>query len=1222
MSPLEIPWARPRLVASLDLRRHAIIEASAGTGKTYTLEHLVLELVASGVPIEEILVVTFTDKATREMKQRVRDRLTTARRALPPDDPLAQRLGVALASFDRAAISTIHAFCQRALTEHAFVSGRPFTQERVDGRESFAAALRSALRRGLASSSPTRGAWQSALSAIGGAAPVAELERVLHAWAREPGEVRPVFEPLVAARALLALPTAEGLVELRWREIEASIPSLTTRARVRDALFALAEGLSGGRARLAEATARGDETAVLVDRVWGEVLAWARGTNDPRGGESHIALVRRSLAHEPTLSQALELLHPMIGSPVPYLRRAVLPEVIAAWHEEKETRGALDFDDMLLDLRDALASDPAVRSALRARYRHALVDEFQDTDEVQWEIFRRLFVDPPDPGAPVPAYPRTLVVIGDAKQAIYGFRSADVHAFDAACRDLEAAGGVRARLGESYRSSAAMLEAVHRILLPEGDEPPFFTGLARYEHPLACGVPERRAFDADGSEAPALVVQHLVGTPELRLPLIRRAHADAIAREIERLVGGGLRIADAGASPRAVRLDEIFVLTRSAAEGQDVAQALRRRGVPHAFFKQDGLLRTDEARHVLDVLRAVDARHDRMLTTRALLGPFFGVALRDLPAAHALASDHPAARLLRRWHELAEQGRTAALLRSMLEDSGLSRRELYLHQSERALVNYRHLLELLSELATRRRLHVADLVAELARRIDAAHDPRSGAGDEDVQRLESERDAVQILTMHKSKGLEAEVVFLFGGLGKPPRRTLGPRVLHEPVGERVRRVAWAGSDDALDDATRARLRDEVRHEDERLYYVALTRAKRRLYLPYFGPPPPPAPRREDVAYDPPHLKGPYRVLNERLRALAERGRLGGLAFETIEVTPRARGRSAAVVLPAPEVHALAELPQAPSSELVRAKERFAGFEVTSYTRMKAGREDEGLAELPPAQQLRWSEAREPTLASTNADGPGGAAFGVLVHGVLEDLLRPRPGGAEPPRDLAALRAHPSLTRRAASHGSDETEREACALLVERALCTPLRHALLSLPAGLGSVGRRAVEMPFLFPVPERSHPPFGVVGPGTSELRIERGFVRGVVDLLFEHEGRTFVVDWKTDRLASYAPEALAAHVEESYRVQGALYTLATLRALGITDAHAYDRFGGIFYVFLRGLAEDEGGARNLGVHGFRPAFDEVCAWERMLREQDGLWGYPLPRRRHGWAAEVPEVQP
>jgi exodeoxyribonuclease V beta subunit len=1225
-------WERPAILAALDPSRHAIIEASAGTGKTYTLEHLVLELVAAGVPIEQVLVVTFTDKATREMRLRVRQRLVAVRAALHTSgragsDPLAARLGVALGAFDRASISTIHAFCQRALAEHAFVSGRPFALERVDARETFGAALRTALRRGLAAGSPSRGAWTSALEAIGGTAPVAALETLLHGWARERGEVRPVLEPAEVARALLAAPSAEELVGERWRAVEAAIPSLTTRARVRDTLFELAGVLDPHRDTLERLLATPELAPALANvPVWGGVIAWASRSRDPRGGESHAWLCARHLAHDGELGPAFARIHLSLGSPVPYLRYAVLPEILGAWADEKRARGALDFDDMLLELRDALAADPATRVALRARYRHALVDEFQDTDEVQWEIFRRLFVDREDPvGSDTSetvaseAPPRSLIVIGDVKQAIYGFRSADVHAFDAACRAIEAAGGQRARLEESFRSSADVLDGVHRVLLPREDEPPFFTGLARYEHPVRCGLPGRRAIAADGSSAPAVVVQHLVGVPELRLPLIRRALADAIAREIVALVGGSVRLLDqdregASREPRAIGFDDVFVLTRSAAEGQDVAQALRRHGVPHAFFKQDGLFRTEEAQHVLDVIRAIAHRHDRSLTTRALLGPFFGAPLRELPAAHALDADHPHARLLRRWRELAEGGRVATLLRSMLDDSGLARRELYLHLGERALVNYQHLLELLLEQATRRRLHLGELVGWLSERIDAAERARGGAGDEDVQRLESERDAVQILTMHKAKGLEAEVVFLFGGLGKPPKRALGPRIFHAPAEDgTVARVAWAATDDALDDGQAARLRDELRQEDERLYYVAMTRAKRRLYLPYFGPPPPPQPRRADVSYDPPHLKGPYRVLNERLRALAEAGELARAPFalETIEVLPRSRARAGGVRLPAPEQHVLPEVPTAPAAELTRRKERYAGFEVTSYTRMKAGREDDAV-ELAPAQALLLSEARAEAraLPGANEREPGGAAFGVLVHGVLEDLFRVAPGADALAGGPDALVAHPSLRARADAAGAGAREREVCASLVARGLATPIVHPLLQLPDGLASVGRRAVEMPFLFPVPEREHPLLGAANASATGFVVERGFVRGVIDLLFEHDGRVFVLDWKTDRLDAYEPSALGAHVEAEYRVQMALYTLAALRALGISEARQYERFGGLLYVFLRGLEASPAGPTR-GLHGYRPSFEEVLGWERTAREGDGLWGHPWPSRRH-----------
>jgi len=1304
-------WERPRVLDAffgpdaVARDAHGVIDASAGTGKTYTLEHLVLELVAAGAPIEEILVVTFTDKATREMKQRVRARLVTARSRLAisiashaevPEHAraLLTRLTKAVASFDRASISTIHAFCQRALAEHAFASGRPFTFERTDGRESFGRAVRQAVRAGLASGAserPGHASFRSALVALraaGSEGAVARLEALLYAWMREPGEVRPLFSADEAARALLSTPSASELLSPRWASLLAEVPSLTARARIRDALLELATELAPHRDAFAAALERGEDCADQL--VWGPALAWASSSTDPRAIETNAALCATHTVAVPELADTFRVLHRALGSPVPYLVHTILPRVRALWTREKRETSTLDFDDMLTALRDALASDVAVCRALRARYRHALVDEFQDTDEVQWEIFRRLFVDRDDEevvGESRDTHARTLFVIGDVKQAIYGFRSADVHTFEDACRTLERAGAARVVLDQSFRSSPAMLDALHRVFAARADAPAVGAsgmassgmassgmapsgmgrGLAGYTQRVTSGVPERSVIDRDGNEAPAVVIQHLIGTPELRLPLIRRALADAIAKEILAITGDGLRLRDAAStSTRPVKLSDVFVLTRSAAEGRDVAEALRRLAVPHAFFKQDGLFRTREASDVLDVLRAVADRHDRDLATRAILGPFFGVPLGELPAAHAIDASHPLARRLTRWASLAEHGQLAALFSAMLdgagpEGSGLARRELYLHEGERVLVNLRHLLEWLLELGTRRRLSIAELGLELSRRIERAKDERASSDDEDVQKLESEREAVQILTMHKSKGLEAEVVFVFGGWGKPPKRRLMPRVVHERVasseasGEeaRVRRVAWAVADDGISEKDvlvetsrgpvplREALRTEARAEDERLYYVALTRAKRRLYLPYFGTPPRPEPRRDDVTYDPPHLKGSYAVLNDRLRALAEEGVLTSAPFSVtaIDVGPRVRARAGVITLPTVASVVEGVLAPLPSSERARLVSRHAGFEVTSYTRMKslarARAEAAGEAshvDVAPSLALLAGETPIETPLS-GAREPGGARFGVLVHGLLEDLLRARALETSEER----IAAHPRVIERLRDHAPTDEERALALTLASRAMTAPLSTDVLELPGGVLTLSRRVAEMPFLFPVPERMHTPIERLGADEGFV-VERGYVRGVIDLLFEHEGRVFVLDWKTDRLAGYDEASLRAHVEHDYRVQIALYTLAALRVIarsaeGALETEAlHARFGGLVYVFVRGLESptnegdpralgEDSGPRSAGVLAMRPSLAEVLAWERAARHEDSLLGAPLPARREPLAPHAVIVE-
>ena len=479
--------------------------------------------------------------------------------------------------------------------------------------------------------------------------------------------------------------------------------------------------------------------------------------------------------------------------------------------------------------------------------------------------------------------------------------------------------------------------------------------------------------------------------------------------------------------------------------------------------------------------------------------------------------------------------------------------------------------------------------------------------------------------------------------------------------EGTRRVAWAGPEawgDANEEARiKAGLREEARQEDERLYYVAMTRAKSRLYLPYFGAAPRSVPRRPDVSYDPPHFRGPYSVVNERLRAVSEKGELlqhasispsvsvVSVAGRDEAIPPlhrsefdgafppskssvsnwplRVRSDFAAAkpfeyrsveVRPKVRVRPLApELPAAPSpvtrtmtkdAELLRWRHQYAGFEITSYTRMKRSREDV-IDDVEPTLALLVNDERE------SSKEPGGAEFGVLVHGMLETLmLEPLAMSRE---KLAAMSDEALLAHfTPAQRNVDDVTREAALKLTRRALMVPLDHPLIQLEEGFLGVSKRAVEMPFLFALPrevKQQTEEFAQRMPSSQPSREERGFIRGVVDLLFEHQGKTYVLDWKTDRMSDYGKDAVRVHSEDEYRVQAALYVLATIHACGIENEADYARFGGVLYVYVRGLNE-----QGEGLHAFRPTWREVLAWEAQIRESDAIEGYPLPMRRGGRA--------
>jgi len=1236
-------YPRPAILDEIDLDRHAVIEASAGTGKTYTLEHLVVELVlAREVPLEQILVVTFTEKATREMRERVRAKLRDLLepRAEPPDETepawvvdeaARRRLGDALAVFDRAPISTIHAFCQRVLTESAFDCARLLRQEQVESREVFGEAFRQELRVALAPGAALAPVLQRALAQWD----VQRLEDSLYRWYAERGTPEPRFDRARAEDALKRLPTRLELGPggFARRALETGL-SRNPKKEIPGMLAELAPAVEALRAG-------GD--------FFGALLAfWDWAQRRAPGKRSYLQYCRhylgRAKAPLTALGDLIETLGRCAGSPLTVLLGEMLPHIALRLSGRKSERGHFDFDDMLRMLRDALFAPggEALAQDLRRRYRVALVDEFQDTDRVQWDIFRRVFFEAP------PEADRRLILIGDPKQAIYGFRNADVHTYHAARDAVTSGGGQAVPLTVSFRSTAPLVAQVNAIL-----EAGFFTGVNAYPHPVSCGRPERRALDAEGRDAPPVTLLHLVGRPELRRAWVERALGRFVAAEIQRLLEGGLRLDDGeGAEVRPLAPSDVHVLCRSKRDAEAVGAALAEAGVPHAHFKQEGLFQTEAARHVWELLRAIESPDDPVRRLHAWLTPFFAVPLDRLADCRDLPPQHPLVALLARWRELAEGQRWAALFRAVLEESGLARRELFAAQSERRLTDYQHILEVLLEETHRGRRSLPELLARLGAFIEERELPPGESGN--VHRLESERNAVQLLTMHKSKGLEAEVVFLVGGLSEVRSDGLSPKVFHDDDG---RRVAWIGDPT---DAVRERIERERREEAERLLYVALTRARRRLYLPYFGPPPPGVevsgeasfelaaepPQVEDVAraqldfffedpqadgrngatrersaehpaehpaeyegeYELRRLDGPYRVLNDRLQALVGAGH----AFDRaeIDVAPtRDAGADPRLALdawaPPPELLTVDPDEEAAFERLRRSR---AGFDVTSYTRMKrlAGG-------FRPAEERAEGAATEALVADAvdaalpEADAlPGGAAVGVFLHEVLEHLDFAEAAGLE---TSEALLSHASalFEARADANGVERRWLGQAAALVHAALHAELRLADGAVLSGLCRAGRLAKELPFLHPIPEPDHPRLGqgapvVEGPG---LRIDRGFVRGVIDLIVEHEGRHHVIDYKSDRLPSYGPGPLTDHVQKNYAVQARLYTLGALKALGIHDEAAYEaKFGGLLYLFLRGLGGEDSASWTL-----RPSWDDVRGWEEALLDE-APWGYPLPPLR------------
>jgi len=779
-----------------------------------------------------------------------------------------------------------------------------------------------------------------------------------------------------------------------------------------------------------------------------------------------------------------------------------------------------------------------------------------------------------------------LTVIGDPKQAIYGFRGADVHAYLGARQALQAAGGGRLVLDRNFRSSAGIVEATN-LLFDQGAN--FFrreSGIT-YDEPVRCGRTDLRLLGDTRNEAAPVVVFALDSGSPLRASQARASVQAAIVDELHLLLDpeSPLRL-HSHDGDRKLKARDIFILTFTNAESRAIGYALAAASIPHAFYKLGNLFESPEAAEVLAVLRAVAEPEDRNLRAQALLTGFFDLDVTDAAACLDLGPRAEPAALLLRFSNLARQGDIPALFASMIDDSGIVRREVFGHGSERTLTNVTHVLEILQAEWAHSHAPLPALVDLLDAFIHGTQKPPSREGD--LQRLETDKDAVQILTVHKAKGLEADMVFVYGGTGEAAAKQ-PVRVLHEGG----KRVLHAGP---LDDAGKRLVELETWDERSRLLYVALTRARYRLYLPHYPP--------EFTT-----LKGPYLHANQRLDSiLGERHERRhshfGLRPCLAQAVPTLASDAVrplwqATLLPT----ALA--PAREPEDVVAIKAERSGFVVTSYTAVKHARG----ASTAIDTGLRM--AGEIALGHTDSGAalPGGAETGIFLHDILASVALADLAG---PPEFAAWFAKPAvawlLERLRQRHARPVDHVALAAQLVHRAYTLPMRFAGAVI-AGLASAKVALREMEFLFPIPERAHPLLSQPQTDTPSWTIERGVVKGFVDLLFEHEGRVFVCDWKSDDLPRFDRDTLVEHCNENYDVQARIYTMATLRLCGITKPTDYARrFGGVVFCFLRGLGSQEVAISgsvaddSAGIHSFKPTWDDILAWEAdMLGQQ--FWG-------------------
>ncbi len=1219
-------YDKPAILSGLPRDQHGVLEANAGTGKTHVLAHLFADLLLSTpCELEQILAVTFTERALAELRQRVRQLLEAAKADRRAAAPQRRKLESALVSFSFAPIYTIHSFCHQLLLEFSPDSLGPRSLEVTDSGRAFHRAFRAFLREHLAVEKRFNLLLEGWLTERS----VERLEALLFA-----AHCHRYLESGAAAdhrAAVLGLLTMRDIDAVKQDYAAAALEAQARDNAIR-ALDDLAKLIAGNRAdveALAEKLAGFDFSPLLEPR---RVAARSGKRRFPEelssSGKAFLSAAKKARAAAQIEVRAID---------------AILPRVAERLEKDKREQGLLDYDDMLRRVWGMLDGPRSehILPALRARLRYGLIDEFQDTDELQWKILRRIFVE--SKGG------NLLYLIGDPKQAIYAFRGADVFAYLAAVDELTGRQASRLSLNENFRSTAPMVDALNAIL-DQSAANPLFTGEINYRVASKSARPDFHAVDRRGQ--PLKPVSLMRYAPEGQgngsAGRARKALGRHFAENLRRILfdpGHEVRITQENGAPRRVGAEEIFVLTRTAQESVEAGSYLQEAGVPFTFYKLDGLFQTDQARDILDLLKAVERPATRARRLKAYLTPFFGLSLSRLPLDDEVSAD-PFYETLLEWNALAEQEQLAELFDRVLHQSGLVARELLLSANRRRLANYEQIFETLLERSSANKLALSDLILVLQGYI--AGGVSSIEAEQNLQRPEGTRAAVRILTVHKSKGLEAKIVVLFGGFYSRPDDSPISRY-HE--GRQCRLAVGKYAKDLVKDT----LSREHTEEDQRLLYVAITRACAKLYLSFFP---------DRSLKKPP--TGYYAALNRRLNAMASGGQLredlfalenvleyegarpgaagegaqedaaagtgatgGATTDENGEGAPRA-GASAATQGPPPETHASGvaaensdagadprrasdRFPQPPRwsppqrlledednryalrVKLAELRARHAPLAVRSYTSLNRYAEaDPQVAAFDRSLEVAGrSEAREAVHELA-----GSREVGIFLHEAIGGLnLRSlaETGDLDSWKNRADVR---ETFRRAIRRrwGIDEAAAEPAMRLVYRALRCSFAASGRRIASELYTLASLR-ETEFLYPVFDFAGPPSPGASGGGREIRPV--YFRGFVDLVFEHQGLIYLADWKSDILPSYEPAALKTHVKRHYESQIKIYAVAVIRLLQIGSASEYEkRFGGLLYLFLRGLSGAVGGGLS-GVYYRRPAWADIKRYETELADAE-----------------------
>lgn len=1117
-----------------------LIEASAGTGKTFNITRLYLRLLLEQqLTVEQILVMTFTKDATQELKGRIDDTLRDALQnwsSLINDDPFYQalsqkvdeqdaklRLKRALLFIDEASIFTIHGFCQRVLNQYAF-----------NAKLSLDATLSPDIQSPMLQATQD---WYRQLAKQD----VDGFIRLSEFWST-PEAFLDSFSK--------ALSHGQGISGLSAKYIESNFTNLVAQALndiqsnidfIQEALIDVKTGNDREK--------RQEELDQLTQwlQVASENIEHAKTTipmTFAHGGRftkqykprliEIFSNLQRVKSEQKDLSKRVNKAHAYT------VVQQGLSSIGLLVEEIKRQQNILNFDDLVEKLANTLANDSALATQLLRDYPVALVDEFQDTDSHQYTIIDNIY------GRSEQA---CVFMIGDPKQAIYGFRGGDVFAYLSAREKCQH----QWVMDTNWRSSVGMISGYNRLFygneLTQASNNVFNYGIdyfpvqpsPRAKEELTCS----QGFNA-------LQFVDFIGDGKIKQSQ-RVDMATWCANEIHRLLK----------EKPTLQAKDFAVLVRDSGEANQIKDALTVQGLASVFLSnRDNLFLSFEAQQLLTLLKGILHLDNEQLYTSAL--------------TTSLLNYHPERFISLQTDEQGWQVQKQIFekLRDVWSSQGfmpiaLQLMHKYFHiendNKDRSLTNVLHLFELLQEASTTHHLP-HELIFWFEQQVEAKQ-----SATEAELRLESDANLIKIITQHGSKGLEYPVVFVpFATRYKDPMK-VGSRSIslveyHQNTGTKV---ATLGGNEQ----ERIAMKNEAHAEAVRLLYVAITRAEQRCYVMC---------SQFDNAQQSPlgltlQLESQY-ALTDSLKSLALNEPHIGYAsvlFEDISPTLDDKVKMT-------EVDENVQVAQF-TSKIER------DWWLSSFTALSRNIRHQGISNPDRDETEQGVLNDENTVAQTTKNLrfalTKGAQTGNLLHEMLEYNV------FDSPQWLTTLQKNQQRFQEVLT-----TEQfDALASWLDDILATPLIDDKAT-PVCLAQLAESDTikECEFYFPMEKASLTDLlGVLAQHRQDnpyrqvkynkniylpyMNKLKGMMHGFIDLVFQHQGRFYVCDYKSsflgDDFSHYSAQSMAIHVEDHhYDLQYLIYALALHRYLQqhLADYQPEEHFGGVYYLYLRGMPEQK----------------------------------------------------